>query len=92
MSESPVQLRLIDFVQAVMERPYLYTEQSSYYEVAAYIKGYLTSLPNQHFGFAPWFEFLEWLKERQGEGEDSVLVRFRGLFDDDRAALTALHG
>ncbi len=69
----------------------MYTEQGSFYEAVAFLKGYLSNVPGQHFNNAPWFEFLDWLQERLGPGEGRLLVRFRENFDDDTLALQALY-
>ena len=81
------QLRLLDLVQVVLERPLMYTAYGSYNEVIAFIAGY-------HVGHHPpgtlWFEFLGWLCEHLGEGATQLMLRFRQEFQDDAAALQEL--
>ncbi|UQN10713.1 hypothetical protein [Deinococcus sp. QL22] len=88
MTDPPVKLRLIDFVQCVLERPYLYTAHSSYDEIIAFIEGY-------HVGHCQrqtqWFAFGSWLKGLLGDGEGRLMVRFRQAYEDDALALQQLH-
>jgi hypothetical protein len=84
------QLLIVDFVQAVLRRPAMYTEKGTYYEAVAFLRGYLMNMPGQHFNHAPWFDFLAWLKEQLGEGEGSALVRHRDRYENDAAAISSL--
>ncbi|MDB5046285.1 MAG: hypothetical protein JWQ08_2335 [Deinococcus sp.] len=88
MTDPPVKLRLIDLVQCVLERPYLYTAHSSYDEVIAFVEGY-------HAGHRQtgtrWLAFSEWLQELLGEGEPRLMARFRQRYEDDTLALQQLH-
>lgn len=87
MAESAPQLRSLDLVQVVLERPLRYTAYGSYNEVIAFIGGY-------HVGHRQtgtrWFEFLNWSREQLGEIEGRLLVRFRQGFQDDASALQEL--
>ncbi|WP_157463995.1 hypothetical protein [Deinococcus pimensis] len=86
-------LKPVDFVQAVLLRPRMYTETGSYYEAVAFLKGYLSGIQGGgrgHHSDAPWFEFLAWLPERVGISEGRVLVRWRERHEDDTRAVGTL--
>lgn len=89
MTETSADLRLLDFVQVVLERPLIYTMTGAYNEVVAFIEGY-------HVGHRPtgteWINFMDGLRESLGAGDGRLLVRFRRNFSDDATALQTLHG
>lgn len=87
MSESVEALRLIDYVQCVLERPTMYTEHGTYWEVVAFLTGY-------HAGHRDadtvWCAFLEVLQKAHGDGHEGVLREFRAKEKNDDAALRSL--
>ncbi|WP_221090829.1 hypothetical protein [Deinococcus aquaedulcis] len=87
MTEPAPQLRSLDLVQVVLERPPTYTSHGSYNEVVAFIEGYHAG---HRYTGTQWFEFLSWLREQLGEVEGRVLVRFRQGLQDDTSALQEL--
>ncbi|GGM53354.1 hypothetical protein GCM10008956_31650 [Deinococcus arenae] len=82
-----IPLRLVDFVQCVLQRPQIYTAHGTYDEVVAFIEGY-------HVGHqrtqTQRVEFGAWLQARLGEGQGRWLVRFRQGFSNDSTALSGL--